>query len=75
MPFGEEDRGMAHIAFTVPFNLSGQPAATVNCGFTADGRTIGLQIAGGPHDDAGVLALARWYEAHRPPAAAPAFPV
>ena len=32
---------MSHIGFTAPYNMSGQPAATVNCGFTDDGRPIG----------------------------------
>ena len=75
MPFGDEDRGMAHIGFTAPYNLSGQPAATVNCGFTADGRPVGVQLGGRRFDDVGVLAAARWYEAARPAAAVPAFPV
>ena len=46
MPVDDPDSTMAHIAFTVPFNMSGQPAATVNCGFTSDGRPIGVQLAG-----------------------------
>lgn len=75
MPFGDEDRGMAHIGFTAPYNLSGQPAATVNCGFTADGRPVGVQVGGRRFDDVGVLAVARWYEAARPASAVPTFPV
>lgn len=75
MPFGWEDRGMAHIAFTAPYNMSGQPASTVNCGFTADGRTIGLQIAGRRFDDLGVLRATQWYEEHRPEDATPHWPI
>ena len=75
MPFGDEDRGMVHIGFTAPYNLSGQPAATVNCGFTADGRPIGVQVGGRRFDDVGVLAVARWYEAMRPAGAVPKWPV
>ncbi len=30
--------------FTYPFNLSGQPAATLPCGFSDDGLPVGLQI-------------------------------
>ena len=71
MPFGEADCGMAHIGFTAPYNMSGQPAATVNCGFTADGRPIGIQIAGRRFDDLGVLRAARWYEKVRPVVAVP----
>ncbi|MFD0441777.1 amidase family protein [Streptomyces indonesiensis] len=36
MPFPGDEKTMAHIGFTAPYNMSGQPAATVNCGFTAD---------------------------------------
>ena len=75
MPFGDEDRGMAHIGFTAPYNLSGQPAATVNCGFTADGKPIGVQIGGRRFDDVGVLRAARWYESVRPSAAVPRWPI
>ncbi|MFB9902805.1 amidase [Allokutzneria oryzae] len=55
-----------HIAFTVAYNMSGQPAASVNCGFTGDGLPIGLQIAGNRFDDVGVLGLVRMYERLRP---------
>ena len=75
MPFGSEDAGMVHIGFTAPFNLSGQPAGTVNCGFTGDGRPIGLQVAGRRFDDVGVLRVLRWYERHRPEAARPRWPI
>ena len=75
MPFGENDRGMAHIGFTAPYNMSGQPAATVNCGFTSDGKPIGVQIGGRRFDDVGVLQVARWYESVRPAAATPRWPI
>lgn len=75
MPFGEEDLGMAHIGFTAPYNLSGQPAATVNCGFTAEGKPIGVQLAGPRFGDVGVLRAARWYESARPAAAVPDWPI
>lgn len=75
MPFGDVDEGMAHIGFTVPYNMSGQPAATTNCGFTADGRTIGLQVSGRRFDDVGVLRVVAWYERHRGPSATPDWPI
>jgi aspartyl-tRNA(Asn)/glutamyl-tRNA(Gln) amidotransferase subunit A len=66
---------MVHIGFTAPYNLSGQPAGTVNCGFTDDGRPIGLQVAGPRFDDVGVLRVLRWYEQHRPSSAQPSWPI
>lgn len=74
MPFMREGKTMSHIGFTAPYNMSGQPAATVNCGFTANGRPIGLQIAGRRFDDLGVLRAAAWYERRRPEAAVPRWP-
>ncbi len=54
-----------HIGFTVGFNMSGQPAATVNCGYDDEGLPIGLQIIGRRFDDLGVLGVARAFEAMR----------
>jgi len=56
-----------HIAFTLPLNMSEQPAASINCGYTAGGLPIGLQIIGHRFDDLGVLQVARAWEAIRPP--------
>ena len=50
---------MHHIGFTLPYNMSEQPAASVNCGYTRAGLPIGLQIAGARFDDLGVLRVAR----------------
>jgi aspartyl-tRNA(Asn)/glutamyl-tRNA(Gln) amidotransferase subunit A len=50
------------IPFTYPFNLTGNPAASVPCGFTKDGLPIGLQIVGRRFDDATVLRAAAGYE-------------
>ena len=66
MPWGDGDEAMSHIGFTAPFNFSGQPAGTVNAGFTADGRTVGLQVSGRRFDDVGVLRALHWFEQHRP---------
>ena len=54
------------IPFTFPFNMTGQPAASVPCGFTADGLPIGLQIVGPLYRDDVVLRAARAFEAARP---------
>ena len=59
------DDGFAWLSwtpFSIPFNLTQQPAASVPCGFTRAGLPVGLQIAGRMYDDAGVLAAARAYE-------------
>jgi aspartyl-tRNA(Asn)/glutamyl-tRNA(Gln) amidotransferase subunit A len=65
-PTNDPARPFEHIAFTVAFNMSEQPAASVNCGYTGDGLPIGLQIVGKRFDDLGVLQLARTYENIRP---------
>ena len=58
--------------FTFPFNLTGQPAATVPCGFTESGLPVGLQIVGRRLDDVSVLRASAAFEqiapwAHRRP--------
>ncbi|HEY0301523.1 MAG TPA: amidase [Rhizomicrobium sp.] len=57
---------MAWTPFTVPFNLTQQPAASVPCGFASDGLPVGLQIVGCMFDDAGVLAASYAYELANP---------
>ncbi len=54
----------ALISATCPFNVTGQPALTVPCGFTAAGLPIALQIVGKPFDEATVLRVGHAYEAH-----------
>ena len=54
------------IPFTYPFNLTGQPAASVPCGFTREGLPIGLQIVGRRFDDGAVLQAAAAFERARP---------
>jgi Asp-tRNA(Asn)/Glu-tRNA(Gln) amidotransferase A subunit family amidase len=66
-PTNDPDRPFEHINFTVPYNMSEQPAISLNCGFTAGGLPIGLQIAGHRHDDLGVLRLAAVVERLRGP--------
>ena len=48
--------------FTYPFNITGQPAATVPCGLAGNGMPVGLQIVGGWRDDAAVLRAAAAFE-------------
>jgi aspartyl-tRNA(Asn)/glutamyl-tRNA(Gln) amidotransferase subunit A len=52
--------------YTYPFNLTQQPAASVPCGFTADGLPIGLQIVGPFRGGRLVLRAARAFESARP---------
>jgi aspartyl-tRNA(Asn)/glutamyl-tRNA(Gln) amidotransferase subunit A len=61
-PTNDPMRPLEHIGFTVPFNMSEQPAASVNCGYSRTGLPIGLQIAGRRFDDLGVLQVARAFE-------------
>ena len=48
--------------FTAIANVTGEPACSVPCGFTADGLPIGLMIHGGVLQDALVLRAAHAYE-------------
>jgi aspartyl-tRNA(Asn)/glutamyl-tRNA(Gln) amidotransferase subunit A len=56
------ERWTSWTPFTYPFNMTQQPAASVPCGFTADGLPVGLQIVGPRHADAAVLAAADAYQ-------------
>lgn len=61
-PTNDPATAMDHIAFTVPFNMSEQPAISVPCAMSSAGAPIGLQIVGHRHDDVGVLRVARLWE-------------
>jgi aspartyl-tRNA(Asn)/glutamyl-tRNA(Gln) amidotransferase subunit A len=52
--------------FTYPWNITGQPAASVPCGFTREGLPVGLQIVGRRFADATVLRAAAAFEQARP---------
>lgn len=47
---------------TAPFNVYGQPAISIPCGFTSSGLPIGMQISGPRFSQRKVLALAHAYE-------------
>ena len=66
-PTNDPLQPLEHIAFTVPFNMSEQPAASIHCGYSATGLPIGLQIAGQRFDDLGVLQIAHAFEQLRGP--------
>ncbi len=54
--------GSTYIRNTAPFNVWGNPAITVPCGFTRSGLPLGLQIIGPNGSEALVLQVARAYE-------------
>jgi aspartyl-tRNA(Asn)/glutamyl-tRNA(Gln) amidotransferase subunit A len=55
------------VYYTYPFNLTGQPAATVCAGIAADGMPVGLQIVGRALDEFSVVRAAAAYERNQPP--------
>ena len=59
---GSKVSPISWMAFTFPFNITGQPAASVPCGWTDDGLPVGLQIVGRRFDDAAVLRAAAAFE-------------
>jgi aspartyl-tRNA(Asn)/glutamyl-tRNA(Gln) amidotransferase subunit A len=70
-PFPAETEGRRQVpagvaAFTIPFNLSWHPAATVRVGRSRAGLPIGMQIVGPRHRDDLVLRAARAFERERP---------
>ncbi len=52
--------------FTLPFNVTGQPAASVPCGFTSEGLPAGVQIVGRAGEDLTVLRAAAAFEQAQP---------
>jgi len=65
-PGNDSHDALPHIAFTVAWNMSEQPAASVNWTWSADGLPIGIQIVGKRFDDLGVMRLCRLVEQLRP---------
>jgi aspartyl-tRNA(Asn)/glutamyl-tRNA(Gln) amidotransferase subunit A len=59
---GQRVSVLGWMPFTYPFNLTGQPAATVPAGFTDDGLPVGLQIVGRRLADRTVLAASAAFE-------------
>ena len=69
-PDNDPERALSHIAFTVPYNMSEQPAASINWNYSTNTRStglpIGVQVAGRRFDDLGVLQISRIIEQIRP---------
>ena len=55
-----------YLPFTPVFNLTGQSAASIPCGFSADGMPIGLHIVGRRGEEATVLRASAAFEEARP---------
>jgi len=66
-PINDPDRPFEHICYTVPWNMSENPAISINGGYDSSGFPIGVQIVGRRFDDLGVLGMAKAFEALRGP--------
>jgi aspartyl-tRNA(Asn)/glutamyl-tRNA(Gln) amidotransferase subunit A len=53
-------------SLSMPFNITGQPAATMCCGFSSDGLPLAFQLAGRAFDEASVIAAGAAYERATP---------
>jgi len=62
-PYGPS---LAWSPFTYPFNLTGEPAISVPCGWTSAGLPVGLQIVGPRFAEGRVLRAAAAFEAAQP---------
>ena len=58
----QDERGTTGTLCTIPFNVTGLPALSVCCGFSAQGLPIGMQIVGAPFDEARVFQVGHAYE-------------
>ena len=63
---GRRQPGAGVAAFTIPFNWSWHPAATVRAGLSDAGLPVGLQIVGPRHRDDLVLRAAFAFQRERP---------
>ena len=54
------------VRYTYPFNLTGQPGATLPVGFTGDGLPVGLQLVSKSHGEVDIFRLSAAFEAARP---------
>ena len=62
----KSERWSSWTPFTFPFNLTGQPAASIPCGFASNGLPVGLQIVGDKYEDAKVLCASYAFETTHP---------
>ena len=66
-PLNDPDKPFEHICYTVPWNMSENPAVSINGGYDRSGFPIGVQIVGRRFDDLGVLGMAKAFEGLREP--------
>jgi aspartyl-tRNA(Asn)/glutamyl-tRNA(Gln) amidotransferase subunit A len=63
IPPGLEHRNfVSWVYYTYPFNLTGQPAASLPVGLSAGGTPVGLQIVTPRNDEEGAIKIAAWLE-------------
>jgi amidase len=55
-----------YVPFTTPWNLTGQPAASVPAGFSENGLPLSVQLVGRPADETTLITLAAQLERERP---------
>ena len=66
-PRNDPAKPFEHITYTVPWNMSENPAVSINGGYDVEGFPIGVQIIGRRFDDLGVLRMAKAFEGLRGP--------
>jgi aspartyl-tRNA(Asn)/glutamyl-tRNA(Gln) amidotransferase subunit A len=66
-PVNDPEKPFEHICYTVPWNMSENPAVSINGGYDKKGFPIGVQIVGRRFDDLGVLGMAKTFEGLRGP--------
>jgi aspartyl-tRNA(Asn)/glutamyl-tRNA(Gln) amidotransferase subunit A len=66
-PTNDPAKPFEHICYTVPWNMSENPAVSINGGYDKKGFPIGVQIVGRRFDDIGVLGMAKAFEGLRGP--------
>jgi aspartyl-tRNA(Asn)/glutamyl-tRNA(Gln) amidotransferase subunit A len=62
----EVDPFLGFLPFTYPINLIGHAAASIPCGFSADGLPIGLHMVGRRGDEETIIAASAAFETARP---------
>lgn len=66
-PLNDPEKPFEHIGYTMPWNMSENPAVSINGGYDKHGFPIGVQIVGRRFDDIGVLGMAKAFEGLRGP--------